>query len=187
MVLYIKYMVSLRCKMNVKTELNNLNLQYGDLESGVVEMEEKVTEEDRKLLKSKLRKHGMELLDRDNSQKIERIITVITEMIFDKVQMPKVALPEYLIEKLSFDYTDMSTIFSEVKGITIQQFVMINKIERVKEFLLYDELDLKEIVIKLNYENIPRLSSEFKKVTGLSLAFFKEMKKKRKSHPGILK
>ncbi|MCF8450939.1 MAG: AraC family transcriptional regulator [Taibaiella sp.] len=169
--------------MKVKTELNYLKLQYRDLESGVVEMEEKVTEEDRKKLKSKLHKYGMELLDSENSQKIERIIAVITEMIFAKTQMPKVALPEYLTEKLSFDYTDMSTIFSEVKGITIQQYVMINKIERVKEFLLYDELNLKEIVSKLNYDNIQRLSSEFKKVTGLSLAFFKDMKIKRKSSP----
>lgn len=183
MVLYIKYMVSLRCKMKVKAELDNLGLSYGDVESGVVEMEKKMPDELRKLLKVKLYKFGMELLDSKSSIMVESIITIITDMVYSSDQLPKVVYADYLSKKLNLDYDEMATIFSEVKGITIPQFIMVSKIEKVKELLLYDELNLKEIANKLNYKNIPLMSSEFKKVTGLSLAFFKGLKQKRQIRP----
>ncbi len=183
MVLYIKYMVSLRCKTKVKTELNNLGLQFSDVESGAVDMDEEITEEQRKQLKTKLHRAGMELLDDKNSILIEKVITTITKMIFTSGEVQDVVYADYLSQKLDFDFVEMSSIFSEVKGITIQQFIMVSKIERVKELLLYDVLTVKEIAAKLNYKSVPGLSSEFVKVTGLSLKFFKNLKQKRKLHP----
>jgi len=183
MVLYIKYMVSLRCKTVVKTELSNLGLLFGDVESGVVQMEEEITDEQRKELRAKLYKSGMELLDDEESVMIGQVITTIKKMIFSSDDIPKIVYADYLSEQLNFDYKEMSNVFEEVKGITIQQFIMLNRIEKVKELLLYDELSLKEIANKLNFKSVPLLSSEFIKVTGLKVAFFKDLKQKRRFRP----
>ncbi|MCW3077620.1 MAG: AraC family transcriptional regulator, partial [Bacteroidetes bacterium] len=104
---------------------------------------------------------------------------VITEMIHYSDELPKINYSDYISEKLHYDYTYLSNIFSEVKGITIQQYIIINKIERVKELLLYDELNLTEISYKLHYSSVAHLSNQFKKVTGLSPSFYKQLKQKR--------
>jgi len=181
MKLYVKYMVSLRCKMLVKEELKNLGLHYVLVDLGLVEILENITEHQREQLKANLLKSGLELLDDKRSILIEKIKNVVTDMIHYSEELPKVNYSEYITEKLSYDYTYLSNIFSEVKGITIQQFIIINKIERVKELLLYDELNLSEISYKLHYSSVAHLSNQFKKVTGLSPSFFKQLKKRRKS------
>ncbi|MEK6782694.1 MAG: AraC family transcriptional regulator [Bacteroidota bacterium] len=179
MKLYIKYMVSHRCKMMVKEELKKLGLKYVVVELGLVEILEEITEKQREQLKTSLQKSGLELLDDKKSILIEKIKNVITEMIHHSDELPVLNYSEFISEKLNYDYTYLSNIFSEVKGITIQQFIIINKIELVKELLLYDELNLTEISYKLHYSSVSHLSNQFKKVTGLSPSFFKQLKQKR--------
>lgn len=179
MKLYIKYMVSLRCKMMVKEELYKLGLKYVNVDLGVVEVLEDITEEQRVKLKANLLRSGLELLDDNRSILNEKIINVITEMIHYSDEVPKVNYSEYISEKLNYNYTYLSNLFMEVKGITIQQFIILNKIDRVKELLLYNELNLTEISYKLNYSSVAHLSNQFKKVTGLSPSFFKQLKQKR--------
>ncbi|WOK09732.1 AraC family transcriptional regulator [Imperialibacter roseus] len=182
MKLYIKFMVSLRCKLLVKEELEKLGLHYVVLDLGMVDVLEDITEEQREKLKLNLLKSGLELLDDKKSILIDRIKNVIIEMIHYTDELPKVNYSDYISEKLDYDYTYLSNIFSEVKGITIQQFIIIHKIERVKELLLYDELNLTEISYKLHYSSVAHLSNQFKKVTGLSPTFFRQLKQKRKGN-----
>ena len=180
MKLYIKSMVSLRCKMMVKEELKKLGLHYVVLDLGMVDVLEEISPDVRAVLKANLLKSGLELLDDKKSILIEKIKNVITEMVHYSDELPKVNYSEFISNALGYDYTYLSNIFSEVKGMTIQQYIIINKIERVKELLLYDELNLTEISYKLNYSSVAHLSSQFKKVTGLSPSFFKKLKQKRK-------
>jgi len=177
--LYIKYMVSLRCKMIVKEELKKLGLRYIIVDLGMVEIMDELTSQQHEQLKKNLLQSGLELLDDKKSILIEKIKNVITEMIHYSDELPKINYSDFISEKLNYDYTYLSNIFSEVKGITIQEFIIIHKIERVKELILYGELNLTEISYKLHYSSVSHLSKQFKKVTGLSPTFFKQLKQKR--------
>jgi len=179
MKLYIKYMVSLRCKMMVRKELKKLGLKYVVLDLGMVEILEDITQKQRDLLRVNLLRSGLELLDDKRSILVEKIKNVIIEMIHHSDEVPAVNYSEFLSKKLDYDYTYLSNVFSEVKGITIQQYIIINKIERVKELLLYDELNLTEISYKLHYSSVAHLSNQFKKITGLSPSFYKQLRRKR--------
>lgn len=182
MKLYIKYMVSLRCKMLVKAELKNLGLHYTTVELGLVEIMENIMEEKREKLKASLLASGLELMDDKKAMLIEKIKIVITEMIHYNEELPKINYSEYISNIMGYDYTYLANIFSEVKGITIEHYIIAHKIEKVKELLLYDELNLTEISYLMNYSSVSHLSSQFKKVTGLTPTFFKNLKeKKRKS------
>jgi AraC-like DNA-binding protein len=165
--------------MMVKEELKKLGLRYVVVDLGMVEIMEDITQEQHDQLKINLMKSGLELLDDKRSILIEKIKNVIVEMIHYSDELPKVNYSDYISEKLGYDYTYLSNIFSEVKGITIQQFIIIHKIERVKELLLYDELNLSEISYKLHYSSVAHLSSQFKKITGLTPSFYKQLKQKR--------
>jgi AraC-like DNA-binding protein len=182
MKLYIKYMVSLRCKMVVRDELKKLGLHHSGVDLGFVEIEEDLTPELWEQLRKDLLKSGLELLDDKRSILIERIKNVIIEMIHYSDELPKVNYSDYISKKLGYDYTYLSNLFSEVKGITIQQFIILHKIERVKELLLYDELNLTEISYVLHYSSVAHLSNQFKKVTGLSPTYYKKLKKKRRDN-----
>ncbi len=175
-------MVSLRCKMMVKEELKKLGLHYSCIDLGTVDMMEKITMEQRSQLKKNLLRSGLELLDDKKNILIEKIKDVIIEMIHYSDELPEVNYSDYISEKLKNDYTYLSNTFSEVKGITIQHFIIIHKIEKVKELLLYDELNLTEISYKLGYSSVGHLSNQFKKITGLSPSFFKKLKKKRQDN-----
>lgn len=179
MKLYIKYMVSLRCKMVVKEELKRLRIPHGQIDLGFVETHEDVSTEQLEKLKSRLAKSGLEVLDDKKSILIEKIKNVIIEMIHYRDEVPQVNYSDYISEKLNYDYTYLSNVFSEVKGITIQQFIILHKIERVKELLLYDELNLTAIADKLHYSSVAHLSNQFKKITGLTPSFYKKLRKKR--------
>lgn len=172
-------MVSLRCKMLVHEELNALDIKHSVIDLGVVELLDNITKQQWETLKKNLLKSGLELLDDKKSILIEKIKNVVIEMIHYAEELPKINFSEYISEKLGYDYTYLANTFSEVKGITIQQFIIINKIEKVKELLLYDELNLTEIAYKLNYSSVAHLSSQFKKITGLSPSFYKQLKQKR--------
>ena len=175
-------MVSLRCKIIVKEELDKLGLEYKSLDLGMVELKDILTDSQRDLLKRNLLKTGLELLDDKRSILIEKIKNVIIELIHYSDEIPKVNFSDFLSEKLGYDYTYLANTFSEVKGITIQQFIIMHKIEKVKELLLYDELNLTEIAYKLHYSSVAHLSNQFKKVTGLSPSFYKQLNQKRKEN-----
>jgi AraC-like DNA-binding protein len=163
----------------VQDELKKLGLRYVVVDLGMVEILEDITESQRSELKSNLLVSGLELLDDKKSILIEKIKNVITAMIHHSEEMPKTNYSDYISEKLGYDYTYLSNVFSEVKGITLQQFIIIHKIERVKELLLYDELTLTEISHRLHYSSVAHLSNQFKKVTGLSPSFYKTLKNRR--------
>ena len=179
MILYIKYMVSLRCKMLVKSELTKLGLHYVIVDLGTIEILEDINPDVFNQLKTNLARFGLELLDDKKSILIDKIKNVIIEMVHYTDELPKVNYSDYISEKLHLDYTYLSNIFSEVKGITIQHFIILHKIERVKELLLYNEMNLTEISYIMNYSSVAHLSNQFKKVTGLSPSYFKLMGKHR--------
>ena len=181
MKLFIKYMVSTRCKMVVKEELKKLGLHFMVVDLGEVDIMENISTETREQLKLALLSSGLELMDDKRAVLIEKIKNVIIDMVHYSDELPKVNYSDYISEKLNHDYTYLSNIFSEVKGITIQQFIIIHKIERAKELLLYDELNLTEISYKLNYSSVAHLSNQFKKVTGLTPSHFRQLKDKRRS------
>lgn len=179
MKLYIKYMVSLRCKMVVHQELEVLGIKNAVVDLGTVELLDDITAEQRQILKENLLKTGLEVLDDKKSILIEKIKNVAIEMIHYSDELPKENFSDYISEKLGYDYTYLANTFSEVKGMTLQHFIIINKVEKVKELLLYDELNLTEISYKLNYSSVAHLSNQFKKITGLSPSFYKQLKQKR--------
>ncbi|CAN5357814.1 hypothetical protein BH11BAC1_BH11BAC1_03910 [soil metagenome] len=174
-------MVSTRCKMMVKDELKKLGLHFIVVDLGEVDIMEDISTELREELKRGLMNSGLELMEDKKAMLIEKIKTVIIEMVHYADEMPKTNYSEYISEKLNHDYTYLANIFSEVKGITIQQFIINHKIEKVKELLLYDELNLTEIAFKMHYSSVAHLSNQFKKVTGLSPSHFQQMKDKRRS------
>jgi len=179
MKIYIKHMVSLRCKLKVKEELSNLGIDYLSIDLGTVELAEDITTEQHKRLKENLFHSGLELMEDKKSILVESIKNIITKMIHESEELPKVNYSEYISRELDYDYTYLSNIFSEVIGITIQQFIINNKIERVKELLLYDELNLTEISYRLHYSSVAHLSNQFRKVTGVSPSYFKQLKLQR--------
>ncbi|WP_299184829.1 AraC family transcriptional regulator [uncultured Aquimarina sp.] len=180
--LFIKYMVSLRCKLLVKDELKKLDLHYVVLELGVIEILEDITKDQRRQLKKNLSKSGLEMMENKKSILIEKIRNVIIEMVHYTDKLPKVNYSDYISEKVGYNYTYLANIFSEVKGITIQQFIIIHKIEKVKELLIYDELSLTEISHRLHYSSVAHLSNQFKKITGSTPTFYKKLKEKRKGN-----
>lgn len=179
MILYIKYMVSLRCKILVKEELSQLGLHYVIVELGTVEILEDITQQQHNELKRNLLRSGLELLDDKKGILIEKIKAVIIEMVHYEEDLPLTNFSDFLSEKLGFDYTYLSNTFSEVKGMNIQQFIILHKIEKVKELLLYEDLNLTEIAYKLHYSSVSHLSNQFKKITGLTPSYFKKLKMKR--------
>ena len=182
MKLYIKYMVSRRCKIMVKEELKKLGIKYVVVDLGVVEILKDITSEQYEQLKVNLMKSGLELLDDKRSILVEKIKNVITEMIHYNDEQPKVNYSDFISAKLGYDYTYLANVFSEVKGMTIQRYIIINKVERVKELLLYDELTLTEIAYRLHYSSVAHLSNQFKKITGLTPTFYKGIASKRRGN-----
>ena len=179
MFIYVKYMVSLRCKMVVKQELQKLNLHCVNVDLGTIEILENITDSQKDQLRENLKVYGLQLLDDKRNIIIEKIKAIIIEMVHYSDELPHVNYSDYISEKLGYDYTYLANTFSEVKGITIQQYIILNKIERAKELILYDELNLTEISYILHYSSVAHLSNQFKKVTGLTPTYFKGLKKKR--------
>jgi AraC-like DNA-binding protein len=169
-------MVCIRCKMVVKDALKKLGIHHSIVSLGQVELMYELTPIQREKLKKALQIAGLELMDDKKSVLIEKIKGIIIEMVHYTDELPKVNYSDYISEKLHLDYTHISKLFSEVNGITIEQFIISHKIERVKELLLYDELNLTQISYMLNYSSVAHLSRQFKKVTGLTPSFFKQLK-----------
>lgn len=174
-------MVSLRCKMRVKEELVKLGLHFVNVSLGEVEVMENISPQQHDQLKESLSKSGLELMDDRKSMLIEKIKNVIVEMVHYKDELPKVNFSNYLTDKLHYDYTYLANLFSETEGTTIEHYILRHKIERVKELIIYDEMNLTEIAAKLHYSSVAHLSTQFKKVTGLTPSFFKSLKDKKRN------
>lgn len=172
-------MVSLRCKMIVRSELENMGLNPVVVELGEVKILEDITDEMQQKLRQSLQRYGFELLEDKKSILIEKIKNIIVELIHYSDEPPLLNFSNFLSEKMGYDYTYLSNLFSEVKGITIEHYIISHKIEKVKELLIYNELSLTEIAGKMHYSSVAHLSNQFKKVTGLTPSFFKKMKHKR--------
>jgi AraC-like DNA-binding protein len=173
-------MVCIRCQMVVKSELDKLDLRYTDVKIGEANILENNEPEKLHQLDSALRKSGLEIIDDKKSILVEKIKNAIIELVHYSEEQIKVNLSDYLSEKLSYDYTYLANLFSEVKGTTIEKFFLAHKIEKVKELIVYDELNLSEIAYKLHYSSVAHLSNQFKKITGLTPSHFKMLKNKRR-------
>ncbi|MEI6754221.1 MAG: AraC family transcriptional regulator [Paludibacter sp.] len=167
--------------MAVKEELKKLGLHFIVVELGEVDVMENLTLEQRDELKVGLLNSGLELMDDKRAVLIEKIKNAIIEMVHHSDETLKVNFSDYLSEKLKHDYTYLANLFSEIQGVTIEHFIINHKIERIKELIIYDELNITEIAWKMNYSSVAHLSNQFKKVTGLSPSHFKQLKDKRRN------
>jgi AraC-like DNA-binding protein len=174
-------MVSDRCKMAVKEVLKKSGLHFIVVDLGEVEVMENISPEQREKLAADLLCSGLELMDNKRAVLIEKIKNAIVEMVHHSNEILKTNFSDFISNKLEYDYTYLSNLFSEVQGTTIEQFIIAHKIERIKELIIYDELNITEIAWKMNYSSVAHLSNQFKKVTGLSPSHFKQLKDKRRS------
>jgi AraC-like DNA-binding protein len=174
-------MVSIRCKMIVKSELEKLGVHATTVDLGEADVLEEMTSAQLELFRTALAKAGLKLMDDKKAILIEKIKNVIVEMIHYADEQPKTNFSDYLADKLQYDYTYLANLFAEVTGTTIEHFIIAHKIERVKELLIYDELNLTQISYLLNYSSVAHLSNQFKKVTGLTPTFFKQLKQKKRT------
>src|SRR4030095_4918812 len=181
MKLYIKNMVSIRCKMLVKSELEKLDLRYKTVELGEVELEENISDQKREELRQALLKSGLLLMEDKKSILVEKIKTIIIEMIHYADELPKVNYSVYISEKLNLNYTYLANLFAEVKGTTIEHFIITHKVERIKELIIYGELSLTDVASLMQYSSVAHLSKQFKKITGLTPSHFKQLKNKRRN------
>jgi AraC-like DNA-binding protein len=180
MKLYIKNMVSNRCKMILKSELEKFGFHYKKMELGEVEILENITTEQMRKLNTGLKTSGLELLDDKKSVLIEKIKNIIIELVHYSDEQIKVNFSDYLSEKLNYDYTYLANLFSENNSTTIEHFYLAHKIERAKELLIYDELNITEIADKLHYSSVAHLSNQFKKFTGLTPSHYKHLKSRKR-------
>ena len=176
MKLYIKYMVTRRCKLIVQATLDQLEMPYSVVDIGEVELKEAITAEQRDQLKIALLASGLQLMDDKKMILIEKIKSLILEMVQQADEPLKLKNSDYISTELGYDYTYLSNLFSHVTGTTIEQYLISQRIEKAKELLLYDELNLSQIAYQLHYSSVAHLSNQFKKVTGLTPGFFKQLK-----------
>ena len=174
--LYIKNMTSITCKIVVKSEFKKIGLHCSLIKLGEVEVIGNVSQAQYSQLKNVLNKYGLELMDDKKAVLIEKIKNTIIELIHYSDEPIKINYSAYLSKKLNYNYTFMSNQFSQVQGTSIQKHIILHKIERAKELLMYDELNITEIAHKLNYSSVAHLSNQFKKITGLTPSSFKEFK-----------
>jgi len=180
MKIFIKNMVSIRCKMVVKSELEKLGLHYTSVELGEIHTVETLTAEQLVSLKAGLWKSGLELMDDKRSILIEKIKTVIIEMVHYTDELPRVNFSTFISKKLGYEYKYLGNLFAEVQGTTIEQYIILHKIERVKELLTYNDMSLTDIADIMQYSSVAALANQFKKVTGLTSKHFKKMQAERR-------
>jgi AraC-like DNA-binding protein len=173
-------MVCIRCQIVVKSELEKLGLHYRDVKIGEANIIGNIPSEQLDKLDTALKKSGLQLMDNKKSILVEKIKNTIIELVHYTEEQIRVNLSDYLSEKLNYDYSYLANLFTEVKGITIEKFYLTHKIEKVKELIVYDELNLTEIAYKMHYSSVAHLSNQFKKLTGLTPSHFKKLKNKRR-------
>jgi AraC-like DNA-binding protein len=166
--------------MIVKSELLKLGLHHVMIDIGEVEIMETLSAEQQENLNSNLRKTGLLLISDKKSILLEKIKNIIIDLVYYAEKPPKTNFSDYLSEKLDYDYTYMANLFSETQNTTIEQYIINLKIERVKELLIYDELNISEIADKMHYSSLSHLSSQFKKITGLTPSYYKRLRNNRR-------
>lgn len=169
-------MVCTRCQMVVKAELEKLDLKYACVKIGEADIIGDIEPEQKELLKIGLKRSGLLLIDDKKSILVENVKNSIIQLVHYTDEQLKVNLSDYLASKLNYDYTYLANLFSEEKGITIEKFYLTHKIERIKELIIYDELNISEIAWEMHYSSVAHLSSQFKKHTGLTPSQFKMLK-----------
>ena len=180
MIIYVKNMACESCKVVVAQALEELEISTYRVELGEIQTIHDVSDEEKQLLSDKIRKAGLELLDKKNGVLIEKIRTVIIDYVYNSDEKPTQNFSTILAEKLNHSYGYLANFFSEVEATTIEQYMISVKIERIKELILFDEDTLSEIAYKLHYSSVAHLSTQFKKVTGLTPTHFKQLKEKRR-------
>lgn len=178
--IYIKNMVCIRCEMVVRSELEKLGLKYINVKIGEADVYENLLPAQLEQLDIALRKSGLEIMEDKKSILVENTKAAIIELVHYTEEQILVNLSDYLSEKLNYDYTYLANLFSEVKGITIEKFYLTHRIEKVKELIVYNELNITEIAYKMHYSSVAHLSNQFKKITGLTPTHFKRLKHKRR-------
>ncbi|WP_413511700.1 helix-turn-helix domain-containing protein [Myroides odoratus] len=178
--LFIKNMVCNRCILVIQNEFSKLNIAIESIALGEVTLEKELSSEDREAVETVLISLGFEVIDDKKSRLIERIKNVIVELVHYQDNESKNNLSHLLSEKLNHDYNYLSNLFSEIEGTTIEKYFIAQKIEKIKELLVYDELSLSEIAIRLNYSSVAYLSNQFKKVTGLTPSYFKKIREDKR-------
>lgn len=173
-------MVCIRCQMVVKAELEKLGLRYIYVNIGETDIIDEILPTQLEQLDIALKKSGLLLMDNKKSILVERIKSAIIELVHYSEDQIRVNLSVYLSEKLKYDYAYLANLFTEVKGTTIEKYYLTHKIEKVKELIVYDELNLTEIAYKMHYSSVAHLSNQFKKYTGLTPSYFKKLKHKRR-------
>ncbi len=173
-------MVCARCEMAVRTLFDEMKISVLSIKLGEVELSKTLENLEKKQLSEKLKALGFELLDDKISKTIERIKNRIIDLVHHQNEQPKINLSSYLSDDLNQDYSALSNLFSETEGITIEHYFIAQKIERVKELLIYNELSLSEIAFQLNYSSVAHLSNQFKKTTGITPTQFKQLKEKKR-------
>jgi AraC-like DNA-binding protein len=176
MTLYIKYMVNRHCKIAVKEELTKLGLHFVFVNMTIVDIMENITNDQHEQLRNDLARSGLELMDDKDAVLIEKINNLIIEMAYRTDEWPKSDFSEYLSKFFNCDYTYMANLFSEGRGITIEEYITYHKIGRVKQLMIYNELSLKEIAGKMDFNSVSHLSKQFKRITGLTTSHFKKVK-----------
>jgi YesN/AraC family two-component response regulator len=180
MLLHIKNMVCQRCIRAVENALSELNIPFRSVGLGEVELAQPLAKEQQSLLQNALLQLGFEVIDNRKGQLLEKIKTTIVELVHHEGDRPNVNFSDYLVQKIPHDYKYLSQLFSEAQGITIEKYFIAQKIERVKELLVYGELTLSEIAYKMGYSSVAHLSNQFKKTTGLTPRHFKEIKAEKR-------
>lgn len=178
--LYIKNMVCNRCIMMVKQVLKTLMIPYHNVQLGEVELAEELEQAEHEALNTALRDIGFELIDDRKKRMIEKIKNIIVKIVHQDQEIPKQNLSDHLAEQLHYDYNYLSCIFSEIENVTIERYLINQKIERVKELLVYDELSLSEIAYQVGYSSVAHLSNQFKKITGLTPGHYKKIKENKR-------
>lgn len=178
--IYIKNMVCIRCQMVVKAELETLGLKFADVKIGEADIIGDIQPDQKEQLKINLGKAGLLLMDDKKKVLVEKIKNMVIELVHYTDDQIKVNLSDFLSEKLDYNYTYLANLFSEEKGMTIEKFYLNHKIERVKELIIYDELNLSEIAWKLHYSSVAHLSNQFKKYTGLTPSQFRMLRNTRR-------
>jgi AraC-like DNA-binding protein len=177
MKLYIKNMVCNRCKTIVKTELDKIGIPYDALQLGEVNTRKEITPLQRTRLSNALKLSGFELIDEQKYELIEKLKKAIVDLEHYSDENLNTSFSDYISLQVNDNFISLNTLFAEIEGITIEKYVIQHKIDRVKEFLVYDQLTLVEIALKMHYTNVAQLSRQFKRITGLTPLHFKQLRK----------
>jgi AraC-like DNA-binding protein len=175
MIIYIKNMVCLRCKMAVQSVLEELHIEYESIELGRVNLRTYLSSDQKKLLNNALKKYELELMEDQKTVLVEQIKVIILELFQEPDTEMQIKLSAYLSTKLNYQYTYLSNLFSEKEGFTIERFYIVSRVERVKELMMYEDLSLSDIAYQLKYSSVSHLCLQFKKVTGQTPSAFKSL------------